>query len=74
MYFVIHNFIQNHLEMFTRMGLNQEDIDRLQAWGCICKLLDKGNLTELELQPLEDDFEDEEDEEEIDDVTGEIHE
>ena len=54
MHFLTHNFIQNNLEMFTRMGLNEEDIDQLQAWGCISKLLAKGKLTALTLQALDD--------------------
>ena len=40
------------------------------AWGCISKLLDRGKITELELQGLEDAFDDEdedEDEEEDED-------
>ena len=67
MHFLTHNFIQNNLEMFKRMGLGEEDLKQLEAWGCISKLLDRGKLTELELQGLEDDFDDEDEDEEEDD-------
>ena len=70
MHFLTHNFIQNNLEMFKRMGLGEEDLKHLEAWGCISKLLDRGKITELELQGLEDAFDDEdedEDEEEDED-------
>ena len=67
MHFLTHNFIQNNLEMFKRMGLSEEDLKQLEAWGCISKLLDMGKLTELELQGLEDAFDDEEEDEEEDD-------
>ena len=67
MHFLTHNFIQNNLEMFKRMGLGEEDLKQLEAWGCISKLLDRGKLTELELQGLEDAFDDEEEDEEEDD-------
>ena len=66
MHFLTHNFIQNNLEMFKRMGLSEEDLKQLEAWGCISKLLDRGKLTELELQGLEDDFDDEDEDEEED--------
>jgi len=64
MHFLTHNFIQNNLEMFKRMGLGEEDLKQLEAWGCISKLLDRGKLTELELQGLEDEDEDEDEDEE----------
>ena len=67
MHFLTHNFIQNNLEMFKRMGLGEEDLKQLEAWGCISKLLDRGKLTELELQGLEDDFDDEEEDDEDED-------
>ena len=67
MHFLTHNFIQNNLEMFKRMGLSEEDLKQLEAWGCISKLLDRGRLTKLELQGLEDDFDDEDEDEEEDD-------
>ena len=67
MHFLTHNFIQNNLEMFKRMGLGEQDLKQLEAWGCISKLLDRGKLTELELQGLEDAFDDEEEDEEEDD-------
>ena len=66
MHFLTHNFIQNNLEMFKRIGLGEEDLKQLEAWGCISKLLDRGKLTELELQGLEDDFDDEDEDEEED--------
>ena len=79
MHFLTHNFIQNNLEMFKRMGLGEEDLKQMEAWGCISKLLAKGKLTALALQELddafadeeEDDFEDEDDEEEEDDEEDE---
>ena len=77
MHFLTHNFIQNNLEMFKRMGLSEEDLKQLEAWGCISKLLDRGKLTELELQGLEDAFDDEdedEDEEEDDEDEDEDEE
>ena len=67
MHFLTHNFIQNNLDMFKRMGLGEEDLKQLEAWGCISKLLDRGKLTKLELQRLEDDFDDEDEDEEEDD-------
>ena len=67
MHFLTHNFIQNNLEMFKRMGLGEEDLKHLEAWGCISKLLDRGRLTKLELQGLEDDFDDEDEDDEDED-------
>ena len=66
MHVLTHNFIQNNLEMFKRMGLSEEDLKHLEAWGCISKLLAKGKLTALTLQALDDAFEDE-DEDDFDD-------
>ena len=68
MHFLTHNFIQNNLEMFKRMGLGEEDLKQLEAWGCISKLLDRGKLTELELQGLEDEDEDEDEDEEDEEI------
>jgi len=73
MHFLTHNFIQNNLDMFKRMGLSEEDLKHLEAWGCISKLLAKGKLTALTLQALDDAFEveDEEDEDEDEDEEDE---
>ena len=67
MNFLTHNFIQNNLEMFKRMGLSEEDLKQLEAWGCISKLLAKGKLTALTLQALDDAFADEDEDEEDED-------
>jgi len=66
MHFLTHNFIQNNLEMFEKMGLSEEDLKQLEAWGCISKLLAKGKLTALTLQALDDAFEDEDEDEDED--------
>ena len=66
MHFLTHNFIQNNLEMFKRMGLGEEDLKQLEAWGCISKLLAKGKLTALTLHALDDAFDDEDEDEEDD--------
>ena len=71
MHFLTHNFIQNNLEMFKRMGLSEEDLKHLEAWGCISKLLAKGKLTALTLQALDDAFEDEDEDEDDEDEEDE---